>query len=136
MPGIDTNVLVRYLVKDDLEQAQAARVLLEGLTPDSPGFICREVMVELVWVLGRAYQFSRAQIAFVLDQLGSTDGLVLEAGDDVAHAATRYGMGGADFSDMMILAAAERARAGPLYTFDRALARQDGAVLVGGGADG
>ena len=136
MPGIDTNVLVRYLVKDDPEQAQAARVLLEGLTPDSPGFICRGVVVELVWVLGRAYQFSRAQIAFVLDQLGSTGGLVLEAGDDVAHAATRYGTGGVDFSDLMILAAAERARAGPLYTFDRALARQDGAALVGGETNG
>ena len=132
MPGIDTNVLVRYLVEDDAEQAQAARGLLEGLSPDSPGFICREVLVELVWVLGRAYRFSRAQIAYVLDQLGSTDGLVVEAGDDVAHAATRYGMGGADFSDLMILAAAERAGARPLYTFDRALSRVDGARLVGG----
>lgn len=131
MPGIDTNVLVRYLVKDDPEQAREARELLEGLTPDSPGYICREVLVELVWVLGRAYRFSRAQIAFVLDQLGSTDGLVVEAGDDVAHAAIRYGIGGADFSDLMILAAAERAGAGPLYTFDRALGRLDGAVLVG-----
>ena len=133
MPGIDTNVLVRYLVEDDPEQAQAARALLEGLSPDSPGFICREVLVELVWVLSRAYRFSRAQIAFVLDQLGSTEGLVVEAGDDVAHAAIRYGVGGAGFSDLMILAAAERAGAGPLYTFDRALARLDGVALVGGG---
>ena len=132
MPGIDTNVLVRYLVEDDPEQAQAARALLEGLTTDRPGFICREVLVELVWVLGRAYRFSRAQIAFVLDQLGSTDGLVVEAGDDVAHAAIRYSIGGADFPDLMILAAAERAGARPLYTFDRALGRVDGARLVGG----
>ncbi len=124
-------MLVRYLVNDDPEQAQAARALLEGLTPDSPGYICREVLVEMVWVLGRAYQFSRSQIAFVLDQLGSTDGLIVEAGDDVAHAATRYGIGGADFSDLMILAAAERAGAWPLYTFDRDLARVDGAELVG-----
>ena len=131
MPGIDTNVLVRYLVNDEPEQAEAARVLLEGLTPDNPGFICREVLVEMVWVLGRAYQFSRSQIAFVLDQLGSTDGLIVEAGDDVAHAATSYSMGGADFSDLMILAAAERAGYRPLYTFDRALGRVDGAALMG-----
>ena len=136
MPGIDTNVLVRYLVRDDPEQAQAARVLLEGLTPDNPGFISREVLVEMVWVLRRAYRFSRPQIAFVLDQLGSTDGLIVEAGDDVAHAATRYSMGGADFSDLMILAAAERAGYRPLYTFDRALGRVDGAELVGGETGG
>ena len=46
--GVDTNVLVRYLVRDDAEQAGAARSLLEALTPEVPGFICREVAVELV----------------------------------------------------------------------------------------
>ena len=43
MIALDTNVIVRYLVDDDAEQAEAARVLVEGLTPDSQGFICREV---------------------------------------------------------------------------------------------
>ena len=52
--------------------------------------------------------------------------------DDVAAAAHRYRRGGADFSDLMILAAAERAGARPLYTFDRGLGRMDGAVLLGG----
>ena len=43
MSTLDTNVLVRYLVRDIPEQAEAARELIEGLTADDPGFICREV---------------------------------------------------------------------------------------------
>ncbi len=50
MIAVDTNVLVRYLVEDDPEQAQAARTLLYSLSSELPGFVCREVIVELVWV--------------------------------------------------------------------------------------
>ena len=59
MTALDTNVIVRYLVGDHPEQAEAARVLLEGLIPGNPGFICREVVMEVGWVLERAYRFTR-----------------------------------------------------------------------------
>ena len=130
MTALDTNVIVRYLVGDHPEQAEAARVLLEGLIPGNPGFICREVVMEVGWVLERAYRFTRAQIAEALMDLTASDSLVVEHGDDVAAAAYRYRQGGVGFSDLMVLAAAERAGAAPLYTFDRRLARMDGAVLV------
>lgn len=130
MIAVDTNVLVRYLVHDDIEQAEVARALLEGLTSEQPGFICREVTIELVWVLQRTYRFSRDRIADVLLELTATENLVVEAVDDVAGAALRYRQGGVGFSDLMIAAAAERVRAGPLYTFDRALARIEGAALL------
>ena len=130
MIAVDTNVLVRYLLNDDTEQAEAARTLLEGLTREVPGFVCREVTVEFVWVLERAYRFPRAEIADVLVELVATECLVFEAGDDVMRAALRYRQGGPGFSDLMILAAADRAGAGSLYTFDKGLARVDGASLV------
>ena len=130
MTALDTNVIVRYLVGDHPEQAEAARALLERLTPGNPGFICREVVMEVGWVLERAYRFPRAQIAEALMDLTASDSLVVEHGDDVAAAAYRYRQGGVGFSDLMVLAAAERAGAVPLYTFDRRLARIDGAVLV------
>ena len=87
MIALDTNVLVRYLVRDDVEQAEAARALLESLAADAPGYICREisVAVELVWVLERAYRFSRDQIATVLEELVATEGLTIETADDVAR---------------------------------------------------
>ena len=78
MIAVDTNVLVRYLVRDDAAQAEAARELLEDLSVERPGFICREVMVEVVWVLDRAYGFARGQIATVVDGLVTTASLVVE----------------------------------------------------------
>ena len=131
MTAVDTNVIVRYLVADDPGQSEAARSLLEQLTPDNPGFICREVVIEAAWVLERSYRFTRTRIAEVLMDLTASDSLVVEDGDDVVAAAHRYRQGGVGFSDLMILAAAERAGALPLYTFDRRLGWKRGVVLVG-----
>ena len=131
MIALDTNVLVRYLVRDDVAQAEEARALLEELTSESAGFVCREVVVELVWVLERSYKFSRAQIADVLIELTATGSIVVEAADDVALAASSYRQGEAEFSDLMILSAADRHEAAPLHTFDRRLAREVGVELVG-----
>ena len=130
MTALDTNVLVRYLVGDDAAQAEAARALVAALTPEDPGFICREVVVELAWVLERSYGFNRVTVAAALVDLTASGSLVVEDADDVAVAAYRYRQGGVDFSDLMILAAARRAGADPLYTFDRDLSRLAGAVLV------
>ena len=130
MIALDTNVILRYLVGDDAKQAEAAHKLLGSLTPGNPAFICREVMIEVAWVLERSYGFTRSRVAEALMDLSASDGLVVENSDDVAAAAHRYGQGGAGFSDLMILAAAERVGATPLHTFDRRLARVDGAMLV------
>ena len=130
MIALDTNVLVRYLVRDDTEQAEDACSLLESLTADRPGYICREVTVELAWVLERAYGYTRDQIATVLEELVATEGLVIEAANDVARAAFRYRAGGTGFSDLMILAAAERSGANPLYTFDQEAARLEGVLIL------
>ena len=131
MSSIDTNVIVRYLVGDDAEQAEAARALLDGLTSDDPGFICREVVIEIAWVLERSYGFARARVAEALMDLTASDSILVENPDDVAAAAHLYRQGGVGFSDLMVLSAAERSGATPLYTFDRRLARMDGVVLVG-----
>jgi predicted nucleic-acid-binding protein len=54
MIGLDTNMLVRYLVRDDKKQAGIAdRVIESCCTAEEPGLICLQVMCELVWVLRR-----------------------------------------------------------------------------------
>ncbi len=113
MISLDTNVVVRYLVGDDVEQAEAARALLDGLTPDEPGLLCREVMLEIAWVLERSYGFARDRVAETLMDLTASDSLIVENPDDVAAAAYRYRQGGVGFSDLMILSAVARAGATP-----------------------
>lgn len=130
MIALDTNILLRFLIDDDREQVEAARSLLEQLTPERPGFVCREVILEMVWVLERSYGFSRDRIATALEQLVSGDALLFEAGDDVIRAAYGYRRGGAGFADRMIAAAARRSGADALYTFDRRLAALQDVVAL------
>ena len=131
MISIDTNILVRSIVEDDAQQAEAAQSFLQALTPENRGFICREVVLETAWVLYRTYRFSREQVSVELLAFTTRDNFVVETGDDVARSARRFGEGNDDFSDLMILEASRRMGALPLYTFDRRLSRLDGAILVG-----
>lgn len=119
MIGLDTNILVRFLVQDDAEQAALATALMAGLTEAEPGFIAREVMVELVWVLERAYGLGRADISRAIDGLLEARELVVEASDRVALAADRYRKGGPGFADQMIALAGQGAGCRATMTFDR-----------------
>ena len=61
MIGLDTNVLLRYLVQDDTAQSpRAAEVIERRLTVENPGFVSLVSILEIVWVLGSLY---RAQCA-------------------------------------------------------------------------
>jgi predicted nucleic-acid-binding protein len=128
--ALDTNVLVRFLVQDDVEQAKIAGTLVYQLTDAAPGFIGREVLVELVWVLERAYGYERADIAAAFDGLLSATELLIEDADDIGSALELYRNDGFGFADVMIAAAARRAGAVELVTFDRKVARLPGVRLL------
>lgn len=130
MIAIDTNVLVRFLTQDEPDQAAAASTVLRGLTPAEPGFISREVMVELVWVLERAYGHGRAEVSAAIEGLLAAIEIEIEAADDVGSAVFRYRDDGFGFADLMIAAAARRAGATSLVTFDRKAARLPGVDLL------
>ena len=69
MRGLDTNVLVRYIVKDDHRQAEKASAYIRGVTERGEDcFINHIVLCELVWVLEAAYGFSKKEIAGVLER--------------------------------------------------------------------
>ncbi len=129
--GLDTNVLVRFLVQDDAGQAEAATALICSLTESAPGFVSREVLVELVWVLERAYHLGRADIARALDGLLEARELQIEAADRVALAADRYRKGGPGFADQMVALAGQAAGCRATATFDRKAASVPGMELLG-----
>lgn len=130
MIALDTNVLLRFFLRDDEEQAEEAERLMLRLTLDEPGFVSREVLVELVWALEYTFRFGREEIATVLDQLVHAVAVEIECASDVAEAAGGYRRGGADFADRMIAVAARRAGAVPLHTFDRKAARLPDVTLL------
>jgi predicted nucleic-acid-binding protein len=107
-----------------------ARTLFATLSGDQPALICREVILELVWVLGYSYNYSRIEIAGALEGLLATIEFEVEYADVVSSVLSDYANIGADFADLMILGAARKRGALPLMTFDAKAARLDGVELV------
>ena len=131
MIALDTNVLVRYLAQDDYAQFQVAADLIDGCTSDAPGYVCREVMIELVWVLERSYKYSREEIAEALLGIVTASQLSVEHAQDIASVVNLYREEGYDFANLMIRQAAQRAENRILQTFDQKLAKLDGVELLG-----
>lgn len=134
MIGLDTNVLVRFLTQDDPEQSRLASAAMDQLTQERPGLICREVLVELVWVLEKSYKFGRAEISSVVSGLLATSDLVVEGADAVAGILSLYEFEGFGFADLMIRASSRRLGATTVLTFDRKAAALEGVVMLGGEA--
>ena len=103
MIGIDTNVLVRYIVQDDPEQSHAATQFLESTcSSERPGWVCLVVLCELTWVLTRAYGYDRTTVAEVIDHLLSTAELEIEQSTVVWRSARDFREGVAEFADHLI----------------------------------
>ena len=135
MTGLDTNVIVRFLMKDDAEQAALANTVFAELTVVAPGFVCREVLVELVWVLQKIYRLPRTDIADAVEGLLGAREIVVESADQVAVAVDRLRKGGAGFADQMIALAGQGAGCGKTVTFDRKAAGPPGMTLLGAVSD-
>jgi len=129
MIAIDTNVLVRVLIDDPSapEQSELARNVLA----EADGvWVSQVVLVETVWVLESAYRFGRQAILSALETLVRYPGIEIEAYGRVDRALSLYSDGHADFADCLILAGALERRL-ILHTFDRRLARLQGAKEIG-----
>lgn len=124
MIGLDTNVLVRYLTRDDRAQFDRACEAILGL--DARGDSARLdalVLCELSWVLESAYGFDRARVADTLAALLDAGTFEIEDRDLVRTAIERSRAPGGDFSDHLIGLRNRRAGCDKSLTFDRALRR-------------
>lgn len=120
MIGIDTNVLVRFVTADDPDQSPRAAAFLNGeCTSDAPGFINRIVVCELVWVLGAAYGYDRAEIASVVRMLLETAELFMEDKTAAWGALRHYESGACDFADAYLGLTNVQAGCETTVTFDR-----------------
>ncbi len=70
MNAIDANVLVRFLVRDDVKQAGKVRKLFEDAELSGASFfVCTPVVLELIWVLKSVYDFSRDDIISTFEKM-------------------------------------------------------------------
>ena len=122
MPGLDTNLLIRYLVRDEPGQFGRARAEIEAAANrDEPLMINAVVLCEVVWVLGSAYEYSRAEITDALEQILATAQFVIEWGDEARQALQDCRTTKAGFTDAFIGRINSSLSAAPTMTFDRDL---------------
>ena len=123
MLAVDTHVLVRLLARDDARQAEAAdQFIAKG------AWVSHLVLAETLWVLESVYDRGATQIIEALKLLMAHESLVLQDAETVGLALAQFQLKPAlGFSDCLVLEIARKAGHMPLGTFDRALARLDGA---------
>ena len=130
MIGLDTNVLVRYVMQDDAKQSPKATRLIESLDLENPGYITTVSIVELYWVLTTSYELTTGQAAQALDAVLRTKQFVVERADQVMRALRLFGDGKADFADCLIERAASGAGCTQVVTFDVKASKYAGMTLL------
>src|SRR5437867_415955 len=123
MRAVDTNVLVRLITRDDARQAAAAESFVAP-----GGWVGHLVLAETTWVLSAVYDLGPTAIATAVEMLLNHQHVTIQDADVVAAALERYrGNPRISFSDCLVLAVARKAGHLPVGTFDRQLARLEGA---------
>jgi predicted nucleic-acid-binding protein len=130
MIGLDTNILIRFITRDDLAQSRRADEIFAGLTEEEPAFISVVVMAELAWALERTYDYSNVEIASAIERMLQIEVLQIEREQEVLTAMVSLKRGRGAFADALIGEFGSRAGCIRTLTFDRKAARLPGFVLA------
>jgi predicted nucleic-acid-binding protein len=117
--AIDTNIVIRILLRDDPAQI----IVVDNLVSGGDLLITNTVAIETEWVLRGVYKYGRLDAADLLETLLEIEGILLQDANGFRWAVERY-RGGADFTDMMHLLKCDNFES--LITFDRKMPRQAG----------
>ena len=122
MRAVDTNVLVRLIVRDDPKQVEAAEAFISR-----GAWVSHVVLVETTWVLESVYELNPALIAITVEMLLNHEHLTVQDADAVEAALENFRARSAvSFSDNLIVEIARKTGHVPVGTFDKALAKVDG----------
>ena len=122
MRAVDTNVLVRLIVRDDPAQVERAKAFVA-----QGAWVSQIVLAETVWVLESVYGLDRARIATVVAMLLEHDRLTLQDEGAIRGAHSAFELDrAAGFTDCLVVEAARKAGHLPVGTFDKAMSRIEG----------
>ena len=130
MMGLDTNVLVRYIMQDDAKQSPKATALIESLDSEHPGFVTLVSVVEMYWVLTSCYDLSGQQVKEALEVLLRSRQIIVDRADQVLRALRVFDEGKADLADCLIERTAASAGCMQTMTFDAGAAKHAGMTLI------
>jgi predicted nucleic-acid-binding protein len=130
MTGLDTNVLIRYLVQDDALQSPKATACIEAFTSEDRGYVSLTALVELGWVLTSCYAMEKEDLIRIFDTLLRTKNLAVDQATTVWRAVSLFRLSKADFEDCLILCCGHAAGCEETITFDNVAAKMPGMRLL------
>ena len=131
MIGLDTNVLVRYIMQDDTKQSLKATKIIEALDAiENSGYVTLVSIIKLVRVLSASYHLTRAQVAQALDSLIRAKQLKIESADQVTRALRVFKIGKSDFADCLIERSANNPGCEKTAAFDVNASKHAGMTLI------
>ncbi len=126
MKGIDTNVLVRFLVDDDRSQSKKVYKLFKRIESDnSELFVPLLVVLELIWVLDSAYEISRSDIIESISDLLLMPILKFEHQSVLQQFTCFARKNNYDLSDLIIAFSAKKCGCEDVITFDKKAAQSN-----------
>lgn len=136
MIGLDSNLIIRFLTKDDEGQtARTAEFLAGKCSSDQPGYVNVVVLAEVVWTLEKTYKFDKDAVAATVLRLVDAEELEVQHGNVVRAACERYLQSPSarrrvGLADYIIVSLNEAAGCETTATMDRRLAQEAGLILV------
>jgi predicted nucleic-acid-binding protein len=120
MIGLDTNIVLRYLLQDDPRQTVLANQIIDQeLSGENPGVISLVAILEVVWVLRSLLKRTPAEIASHIEQLLAADTLKVQNESQVFQAAYALKHGTGEFEDALLGAVDAWIGCTKTLTFDR-----------------
>ncbi len=121
MIGVDTNVLVRFLIEDDPPQHGLARDFFSKRSAEDSALVGAIVIAETVWVLRRNLKLSASTVSNLIQNLLAADRLVVEFTEEL-DALLSGDLPETDIADYLIAWSATRGGCQKTVTFDQTAA--------------
>jgi len=123
MIGIDTNVLLRFLVHDDPKQGEKARQFMTERTAEDPAYVSAVVLAEVIWFLRQRLNYSKSEIVDMLRLLIASSEMVIEHTEELELLLADPKAAAGDVADYLAAWSASRVGCSKVVTFDRKAAQ-------------
>jgi len=131
MISLDTNVLMRYLLQDDLRQYELARRLIEDqFVLQQKVLVTLLVVLECEWVLRSSYQYSKPAILNTFSSLLLMNEIAIEESSILEDALLLWQKRSVNFANCLILARGNGLGCAAMATFDIRASKLPGCVLL------
>jgi predicted nucleic-acid-binding protein len=131
MIGLDTNVLVRYVLRDDVQQAEVVDRLVEKCIAEHVLIVISLLTLqETEWVLRACAKIDKASIITLFKALLESADILIETEDILEEALLHFENSNADFSDCLMVAQYQHIACDYMVTFDCKAAKIEGAILL------